>query len=106
MTDPTQPEPATPEPRPGALRRAVVIANPQGLHLRPSAAFVELASRYQSDITVHHDGRSVNGKSLWDLILLAALPGSEMVIEASGPDAHEALGALAELLARVPPPDS
>jgi phosphotransferase system HPr (HPr) family protein len=88
------------------LRRTVVVVNPQGLHMRPSAAFVEVASRFQADITVHHEGRSVNGKSLWDLLLLAAMPGSELVIEAAGPDAPPALEALAELLSQAPPPGS
>jgi phosphocarrier protein HPr len=84
------------------LQRKVVLANPNGLHLRPSAAFAELAGHYQCNVCVCLDGRTVNGKSIWDLISLAAMPGSELTLEADGPDAAEALEALAELLARVP----
>lgn len=84
------------------LLRKVFIANPNGLHMRPSAAFVEMAGRFESNITVHHDGRSVNGKSLWDLLLLAAMPGSELTLEVDGPDASEALDALSALLAAAP----
>lgn len=84
------------------LQRKVVLANPQGLHMRPSAAFVELAGRFQSNVTVTLEDRSVNGKSIWDLLLLAAMPGSELIIEADGPDAEQALAALADLLSRVP----
>jgi phosphotransferase system HPr (HPr) family protein len=84
------------------LKRTVVITNPNGLHMRPSAAFVELAGRFQSDVLVSYDGRSVNGKSLWDLLLLAAMPGGELTLEADGPDAAEALDALVNLLATPP----
>jgi phosphotransferase system HPr (HPr) family protein len=87
---------------PTPLQRKVVLANPNGLHLRPSAAFAELAGHYQCNVCVSLDGRTVNGKSIWDLISLAAMPGSELMLEADGPDAAEALEALAELLARVP----
>jgi phosphotransferase system HPr (HPr) family protein len=85
------------------LQRKVVVANPQGLHMRPSAAFVELAGRFECNVVVHHDGKSVNGKSLWDLMLLAAMPGSELTLEAEGPDAAQALEALSALVAAVPP---
>lgn len=87
------------------FQRKVAIVNPNGLHMRPSAAFKELADRFESNITVTHDGKSVNGKSLWDLLLLAAEYGSELTLEADGPDAHQALDALSQLLSTPPPPD-
>src|SRR6476659_4620909 len=88
------------------LQRKVLVTNPHGLHLRPSAAFAQLAERFQSNVTVSCDGKSVNGKSVWDLISLAALVGTELTLEADGPDAGEALEALATLLAAPVPPDS
>jgi phosphotransferase system HPr (HPr) family protein len=87
------------------VQRRVQLANPNGLHMRPSAAFVELAGRFQSSVTVTHGDRCVNGKSIWDLMLLAAEYGSELLLEADGPDADEALEALATFLATPPPPD-
>jgi phosphocarrier protein HPr len=87
------------------LQRKGVITNPHGLHMRPSAAFVELVGRFQSTVTVSLDGRSVNGKSLWDLLLLAAMPGSEVLLEVAGPDAPAALEALAAQLAAPAPPE-
>jgi phosphotransferase system HPr (HPr) family protein len=87
------------------LRHKVVITNPQGLHMRPSAALAELAGRFQSTITVSVNGKSVNGKSLWDLMLLAAMPGSELTLEVDGPDAPAALDALVALLSAPPPPE-
>ena len=85
------------------LRHTVLITNPQGLHMRPSAALAELAGRFQSTITVSVDGKSVNGKSLWDLMLLAAMPNTALTLEVDGPDAPAALEALVALL-QAPPP--
>jgi phosphotransferase system HPr (HPr) family protein len=87
------------------LWRTVCIANPNGLHLRPSAAFVQMAERFESNVTLHHEGRSANGKSLWDLIGLAVMPGCELTLEVAGPDAPQALDALATLLS-TPPADN
>jgi phosphotransferase system HPr (HPr) family protein len=84
------------------LQRTVLITNPHGLHMRPSAAFVEMAGRYQCNVAVTHGGRTVNGKSLWDLMLLAAEPGSELTLEVDGPDAPAALDALVGVLATIP----
>jgi phosphotransferase system HPr (HPr) family protein len=89
----------------GPLRRTVTINNPNGLHMRPSAAFASLAWNFQSDVIVRrHDGYAVNGKSPLDIMTLAAEPGSELVLEVEGPDAAEALEALAECLGALPPP--
>jgi phosphotransferase system HPr (HPr) family protein len=88
------------------LQRKVHLANPNGLHMRPIAAFVEVAERFQSSVTVAYDGKCVNGKSAWDLMLLAAMPGAELTLEADGPDAEEALEALARQLATPPPSEN
>ena len=79
---------------PAALRRVVVVNDPQGLHMRPAAMFAKVARQFQSAVTIHRDGKSVNGKSQLDLLLLAAVPGAELTIEASGADAGEALAVL------------
>src|SRR3982750_2399653 len=85
-----------------SLRRSVTITNPQGLHLRPIQAFVELAARFKSDVQLARDGRApVNGKSALSLLTLAAEQGTVMHLEVSGPDCHEALAALAEVLERA-----
>jgi phosphocarrier protein len=80
-------------------RRQVKIVNTYGLHMRPSNKFVKLASEFQSDVTVYHDGRKANGKSMLEMTMLAAECGSTIEIEASGPDAEQALNALAALVA-------
>lgn len=83
---------------PCVARRQVKITNDFGLHLGPAAKFVKLASRFQSDIRVSHNGRQINGKSILDLTLLAADCGTLLDLEAQGPDAAEALDALATLV--------
>jgi len=80
-------------------QQKVVITNPQGLHLRPAAAFSELANRFQCTVAVIKEGKPVNGKSPWDLMSLVALQGTELTVETSGPDARDALAALVTLLA-------
>lgn len=80
-------------------RRQVEILNFYGLHLRPADRFVRLASTFQSEIRVHCHGGVFNGKSILDLTTLAAECGVKLDLEARGPDAEQAVTALAELVA-------
>ncbi len=75
--------------------REVTVVNPQGFHMRPKAAFAESAARFLSEVTIQWDGRIVNGKSMWDLMMVAAMPGNKININAQGPDAEKAVVALA-----------
>ena len=84
------------------MQRSVIVANPNGMHMRPIAAFVEMAGRYQADVIVTHNGTSANGKSIWDWMTLAAEGGSELTLQADGPDAPAALDALTKLLSTPP----
>ena len=79
-------------------RRQVEITNALGLHLRPAEKFVKLAMRYQADVRVYHNGNQFNGKSILDLTTLAAECGARLELEAHGPDAQQAVAALAELV--------
>ncbi|MBL9125408.1 MAG: HPr family phosphocarrier protein [Planctomycetaceae bacterium] len=80
------------------LSRTVVVTSPQGLHVRSADLFVKMASRYQTEIEVVKDNLRVNGKSILDILMLAATEGTTLVLEAGGADAAEALEALAELI--------
>jgi len=82
----------------GPVRRVVTVANPQGLHMRPAAAFAELASRYVANITISRNQQTVDAKNWMDLLLLAAEGGHEVIVEATGRDAIEAVEALANFL--------
>jgi phosphocarrier protein HPr len=84
------------------LRRSVTITNPQGLHMRPLQAFVETAGRFQSEVFVTRDGgERVNGKSLLNLLTMAAEEGTVIHLEVSGADCHDALTSLVEILQRT-----
>jgi len=80
-----------------AHRAIVKIVNQKGLHARASAKIVEAAARFQSRITVSKDGQCVDARSIMGLMMLAASPGSEIAIEADGPDAEAALAAVVAL---------
>jgi phosphocarrier protein len=78
--------------------RTVQITNRNGLHARPAAEIVKLAARFRSEITVAKDDLDVNGKSIMGVMMLAAEHGSSITLRAEGPDADQALDALATLV--------
>jgi phosphotransferase system HPr (HPr) family protein len=80
------------------LRQTVVITNPQGFHMRPLTAFVELARKFQSSVVVCRDDQRSNGKSPLELMTLGAEQGTELLLEVSGNDARAALDALVAFL--------
>jgi len=82
----------------GMIERSVQIVNRLGLHARPAAELVKLASRFKAEVWIEKDGLEVNGKSIMGVLMLAAERGSHLVIRAEGTDAEAALGALVELV--------
>ena len=76
------------------------IVNPLGLHARPSAEFVKLASQFKCDVQLSKDGMDVNGKSIMGVMTLAAECGSQVMIRTQGDDAEAALEALAGLVSK------
>jgi phosphocarrier protein HPr len=81
------------------VSRSVVVNNPQGIHARPANLIVRRLQPFQSKIEFVKDNHRVDAKSILDLLTLAAEQGTQLVIEATGPDAQQALDALAELFA-------
>jgi phosphocarrier protein HPr len=81
------------------IEREATIVNQDGLHARPAAKIVRLASNFNSEIELFKDGMAVNGKSIMGVMMLAAEHGSSIIIRANGPDAEQAVQALAELVA-------
>ena len=77
----------------------VQIVNPLGMHARPAAQLVKLASQYASEITIGRNGEVVNAKSIMGVMMLAAEQGASVQLAASGPDAEAAIAALAGLIA-------
>ncbi len=80
--------------------RTVTVVNQLGMHARPAAEFVKLASRYTSEISVCKGHDPVNGKSILGVLTLAAECGSSLTIRAEGEDADAAVAALGELVGR------
>jgi phosphocarrier protein HPr len=79
--------------------RTVTIVNKVGLHARPAAQIVKLASQFKSDITLSRDDLEVNGKSIMGVMMLAAEHGTPLLLRADGDDAEQALDAIAQLIA-------
>jgi phosphocarrier protein HPr len=82
------------------LTRELDISNQRGLHARASAKFVKCAEGFDASVTVSKDGQTVPGTSIMGLMMLAASIGTSIVIEASGPQAKEAMTALEDLVTR------
>ncbi len=74
------------------------IINKYGLHARPAMKFVERANQFRSSIWVRRNGECVDGKSVLELMILAAACGTDLEIIAEGEDAREAVEALVELI--------
>ena len=79
--------------------REAIIVNPLGLHARPAAQIVRLATTFGSDIWLEKDGMKVNGKSIMGVMMLAAECGSTIRVQASGDDAQQAIDAICGLVA-------
>jgi phosphocarrier protein HPr len=82
------------------IEEVLKIINKHGLHARPAAQFVKVAGKFKSDIKVIKDGLEVNGKSIMGIMMLAAEPGSEIVLLIEGEDEQEAFNALNELISQ------
>lgn len=80
------------------LERTVRIRNRQGLHARPAAELVKLASRFESDVQLSKEGLTVNGKSIMGVLMLAAEKGTDLALRVEGRDAHAAADALQALV--------
>ena len=79
-------------------KTSVDIVNKRGLHARASAKFVKLASTFDAEVKVSKDGSTVDARSIMGLMMLAAGPGCCSDIVAEGPEAAEAIEALASLV--------
>lgn len=83
---------------PDTATTKATIVNKLGLHARPAMTFVDVASTFQSEVLVRKDDTEVDGKSIMQVMMLAAAKGSELVICCTGPDAKAAAAALKKLV--------
>ncbi|MCC6740777.1 MAG: HPr family phosphocarrier protein [Planctomycetia bacterium] len=80
------------------VETTVTIQNAHGLHVRPATKLADLAGKFKSNVTIHKDGQDVSARSIIELLTLAAAHGTELRIRAEGPDATEAVDAIAKLV--------
>ena len=80
------------------MTQAVTIRNRLGLHARAAAKFVHTATRFTSHIRVSREGKTMDGKSIMGILLLAAAAGMTVVISADGTDESDAIDALCQLV--------
>ncbi|MBU4200883.1 MAG: HPr family phosphocarrier protein [Verrucomicrobia bacterium] len=80
------------------LMRELVIQNQYGIHARPAAMFVKMASKFQSDVTVEKGNMKVSGKSIMGLMTLEVGNGAKVKIHAEGVDAEQVLDELQKLV--------
>jgi len=80
------------------IKTKIKITNKLGLHARASAKFVSTASRFQSQIEVSKDSKTINGKSIMGVMTLAATKGSELILQFEGPDEVEMEKAIVNLI--------
>lgn len=81
-----------------ALCQRLTICNQRGLHARASARFVRTAECFNAELSVTRDGVTVGGTSIMGLMMLAAGPGSKILVQSRGPQAREALEAIVDLV--------
>lgn len=80
------------------LDKEITIINKLGLHARAAAKFVSLASAYQSEVNVSRNGRTVNGKSIMGVMMLAAACGAQIRLQVEGADEQQAMSDLEQLI--------
>jgi phosphocarrier protein HPr len=76
----------------------IAIKNADGLHMRPAMQFVDVASKFDSDIKVSNEDTSVDAKSIMQMTMLAATFGTKLKVRAEGSDAQEAAEAIRHLV--------
>ena len=77
-----------------------VITDAQGIHARPAGQLVKLAAAYPCKVTIAKDGRSVDAKRIMGVMSLGVGQGADVTISAEGPDADDAIAAIAETMTK------
>ena len=82
------------------LERTVKVVNTKGLHMRAATVLAQTASRYRSTMRVRHGEAVADARSVMNLLLLTAVKGAELHLEASGEDAEQAMGEVVGVIER------
>ncbi len=76
--------------------RVVTVTNPHGLHARPANVIIKTVRKYDAQVTIHNGSQVADATSIFDVMLLAATQGTELLLSAKGRQAKEAIEALAQ----------
>lgn len=90
--------PARTESKPTEITKELTVTNKLGIHARPASLFVKTANQFDCEVFVEKDGERVNGKSIMGLMMLAAGPGSRLIVQTRGKDASRAMTELERLV--------
>ena len=82
----------------GAISKELLIINKRGLHARASAKFVQMVEKFNAEVWVTRGSETVGGRSIMGLMMLAAAPGTTIVVSAIGPEADAVIQAITELV--------
>ncbi len=82
------------------IERELLVTNRLGLHARPTARLVQMLSGYRCNVTLTAKGREVNAKSIMGVMLLAAGPGTTLLLQADGSDETTAVAAVVDFFER------
>ena len=82
------------------ISQRITIINKLGLHARAANKFVDTAAQFASRVEVTKDKKSVDGKSIMSIMLLAAAKGDELELRVEGDDEQQAFAAISDLIAR------
>ena len=82
------------------IEKTVKIVNKAGLHTRPAATIVKLASKYKCEFFISKDGMNINGKSIIGVMTLAAEMGSELTLTFDGTDEADAANEIIDYISR------
>ncbi len=83
---------------PEYMERQLVIKNRLGLHARAAAKMVQLSNEFASNLIIRFDGQEIDGKSILNILTLACPLGSDILLQAEGPDAEKLLEAMERLI--------
>ena len=100
MTAPRSGDGEAPDPTAARAELSCLLEHQPGSHVRAASVFVRTAQRFRADVRVEAGGATADGKSIMELLTLAATRGATLRIVAQGPDAVRAARELAELIER------
>jgi phosphocarrier protein HPr len=81
-----------------AVSKELLIINKRGLHARASAKFVQTVEKFSAEVWVTRGSETVGGTSIMGLMMLAAGPGTTIIVSAAGPEADAAIDAITRLV--------